>query len=140
MLLQQIVEKLDQELGRLYQLREIVAGLAHGPRLEFPGNEAVDTTIAIEPAAPPVKEAAAQPKGRVRRSFGRRTQEPRQRSAAEKAHTALASAIPAGPVVVSAAVVANQIAEKQKAREAARPVEQGTLGAMIRALGQQGAL
>lgn len=140
MLLQQIVEKLDQELGRLHRLREIVAGLAHGPRLEDPVAELVGETAAEEVAKTVPTVRNAEPKPRARRGFGLRVQAPKRQNGVERPASALTSAIPAGPVVVSAATVAKQIAAKEQVREATKPVVEGTLGAMIRALGQQGAI
>lgn len=133
MLLRQIVERLDEELGRLRRLREIVAELE--PRATFSiAGAAVDEPTPIEAKSDAVTEP------RVRRIVSREPRAERRVKVAEKPQTALTSAIPAGPVVVSAATVAKENAAKKLAQKIVPKVEEGTLGAMIRALRQQGAV
>ena len=131
-MLQQIIETLDQELLRLGRLREIIAALAHTPELFRPDTQPAEAQE-VEPEAAPVRVL------RVRQRLQRGGRVARREKVSEKPRTALTSAIPTGPVVVSASAVAKEHAAKKLAREAAPKVEEGTLGAMIRALRQQGA-
>src|SRR5579875_739530 len=130
MLLQQIVEKLDRELNRLYRLREIVAGLKQAAPLVFELPE----QLPAEPAeaSTVVKQAAK----RVRRTFSDRAPVARRKIDSTKPQTALSGPIPPGPVVVPAAIVAERMASRKSVPSEPRPVE-GSLGAMIRAALQQ---
>ena len=132
MLLQQIVERLDAELDRLERLRKIIAGLKGSPALVAP-------FIEVEQAVPPELTTA---EVKVQHIPPRLPREGRRKPRAplgEKSQGALTSSIPARPVVVSPDALAKETAAKKHA-----PVEPkvfaGTLGAMIRALGQQGAM
>ena len=132
MLLQNIVEKLDAELDRLQRLRDIIAGLRGGPAL-VPTLDAAEDVA--EPARVPAEVQVQHIPARVPRE-GRRM----RLRMAEKPHTALTSAIPARPVVVLADALAKENAAKKEAHPVRPKAVEGTLGAMIRALGQQGAV
>lgn len=142
MLLQQIVEKLDAELDRLRAIREIVSRLQSEPVVLIPDPIVVEAAAPEElPQAPAAEPESAPKRPRVAkkatakltpRSTGRRGRGP-----APEAH-ALAKAIPAGPVVVSAAALAKE-RQARTNRPAeysdvpARP-EPGSLGALIRSM------
>ena len=135
MLLQQIVETLDAELDRLHQLRSIVAEIS--APVSFP-MEAVPESVAppLAVAVEALPDAPALAGGSPRRKLAGA---PRGRPAAKRKLAVEASAlngsIPAGPVVVNAASVAQFHAAKQAAKVLAKPAEPvGTLGSMIRAL------
>lgn len=133
MLLQKIVERLDAELDRLQRLREIIAGLKGSPALVAP-------FVEVKQAAEP---AAVRAEVEVHRLPPRLPRERRSRLRAgsgEKPHTALTSAIPARPVVVSADALAKESAAKKQVQVVKPKAAEGTLGAMIRALSQQGAV
>ena len=134
MLLQQIVEKLDAELDRLQRLREILAGLRGSPPFVLPSIAAAAEVVEVTPAPMEIEVKRLPPRA-ARGGGGTRRARP-----VTKAHTALTSAIPARPVVVSADALAKENAAKREARPVKPKVVEGTLGAMIRALGQQGAV
>ncbi len=90
--------------------------------------------VPAEPVAEEVKVQLIPPrKPREGRSV-------RRSNVADRPQTALTSAIPARPVVVSASALAKENAAKKEAHPVKPKVVEGTLGAMIRALGQQGAV
>ena len=132
MLLQNIVEKLDAELDRLQRLRDIIAGLRGAPAL-------VASLAAAADVAEPAQVAVEVQVQHIPAHMPREGRRMRSR-VVEKPHTALTSAIPARPVVVSADALARENAAKKEAQPVRPKVVEGTLGAMIRALGQQGAV
>lgn len=121
MLLQQILAQLDIELERLQKLRAVVAGLRRPARRAPKLAPEPDPVPAIEPAAPsPVSKE--EPHRRVRR--WRISPRPTRTPASPKSvraveTTALTSAIPAGPVIVSATDLARERERRAKVRLAA---------------------
>lgn len=142
MLLQSILQLFDQELARLRALRDIVADLATpSDVVELPialASVVVEVPAAPEPVpivepAPPKRTTTRAPKGFARAAVGRKAP---ARKARPVDHGALTSAIPAGPVVVSAdrLQVKKAAVNGSDGRNTVAPVKEGTLGSMIRAL------
>lgn len=147
MLLQQIVEALDGELDRLYQLRAVLDAI-DGP-LNVPPVDAEPVpdepvlSLSDRSVQLPVKTAAVRSR-KVRAVPGvprvAKTAKPVSRVPAArlrpKEKTALKGPVPTGPVVVSASALAKEHAAKREhvpvKRAPAPPV--GSLGSMIRAL------
>lgn len=136
MLLKQIITQLDTELDRLQKLREIVADLLSPSVPIAPMADLLDTVAASEvpePALLPEDEPSRIGSGRVRGVFRQRgTRVKRQRPAEP---SALTSAIPAGPVVVSAQALARERDLRAKAQvPSSKQIEEPTLEAIGRDL------
>lgn len=113
MWLQSIVGQLDIELNRLYNLRNIVAGLASIP--------VSDNGLVLTPEALPSESSepvleSSQPVGRRHRVRIARRTRPSVKQAVVAEATALQHAIPVGPVVISA----EQLMRERQARLASQ--------------------
>lgn len=153
MLLQQILFQLDGELGRLHELRAVVAGLSKSPAVVRTLKSNLSQLLQVKephakgkghPEAAPGVPAVLPRRGRPRRipeavppaepiqtlqakpsriSLPQRARKPAVRSRPVES-TALSRAAPSGPVVVSAAALAAERATRTVAKKDQAKLEQ----------------
>jgi hypothetical protein len=114
MLLQSIVQELDCELARLERLRSIVAGLSRTPAFVRRLTQSVETV----PISAKVSVPLGKRPGRPRRTEASPRIARAVKPEPEPAERALARSIPAGPVVINPARLAEERARRQQSREA----------------------
>ena len=122
MLLQHIVQQLDAELDRLHSLRKLVVTLQRSPVAVRNLDQQIHDAVAPAPEAAPVRELVQKPRhrGRPRKPEPPAAKMPsKRRTSAPPEPSALTSAIPAGPVVISAAALARERTARQEAAAAA---------------------